>query len=56
MPKQKNKGQENRALLESRLRYHYRCLREDAVEQDLVSIGGLAGQVFERNESWQNCR
>ncbi len=30
------------SLLASRLRYHYRCLREDATDPDLTSLERLA--------------
>ena len=42
MPRQKDERQDNRALLESRLRYHLRCLREDATDPDLSSLERLA--------------
>jgi hypothetical protein len=42
MPRQKDKRQEDRTLLESRLRYHYRCLREDATDPEMTSLERLA--------------
>jgi hypothetical protein len=41
MERQKNKNQENRILLESRLRYHLRCLREDATDPEMTTMERL---------------
>ena len=42
MPRHKDKNQEGRVLLESRLRYHYRCLREDATNPEVTCVERLA--------------
>lgn len=42
MPRQRDKRQENRVLLESRLAYHLRCLREDAADPAMTSLERLA--------------
>jgi len=42
MPRQKDKRQENRALLESPLTYHLRCLREDATDPEMTCLERLA--------------
>jgi len=42
MPTRKNKAQESRVLLESRLAYHLRCLREDATDPELTDLERLA--------------
>jgi len=42
MPRQKDKRQGNGDLLESRLRYHLRCLREDATDPEMTSLERLA--------------